>query len=184
MAVAVGWVMAPALPDESGMVPVGNETDFLTVAFLRHAQSQPPGNPPDLFLAVFADGEHQPREKIPSDAEQRVGLVFRLVAGAAERDLAPGAEKGDSPHLPERPEGCFAQMGTVPFFQCDKPRVMSGGHVFRSQTVGILEQPAELKPRVADYARVRCAAGGIFADEVIDDPVKIPLKVYRVEGDF
>jgi uncharacterized Fe-S cluster-containing protein len=26
---------------------------------------------------------------------------------------APG--KGDSPHLPERPEGCFAQMGTVPF---------------------------------------------------------------------
>jgi hypothetical protein len=25
------------------------------------------------------------------------------------------AGKGDSPHLPERPEGCFAQMGTVPF---------------------------------------------------------------------
>ncbi len=25
-------------------------------------------------------------------------------------------EKGDSPHLPERPGGCFAQMGTVPFF--------------------------------------------------------------------
>ena len=25
-------------------------------------------------------------------------------------------EKGDSPLLPERPEGCFAQMGTVPFF--------------------------------------------------------------------
>jgi len=28
-------------------------------------------------------------------------------------------EKGDSPHLPERPEGCFAQMGTVPFFRLD-----------------------------------------------------------------
>ncbi len=27
----------------------------------------------------------------------------------------PGRGKGDSPHLPERPEGCFAQMGTVPF---------------------------------------------------------------------
>jgi hypothetical protein len=25
-------------------------------------------------------------------------------------------EKGDSPHLPERPGGCFAQMGTVPLF--------------------------------------------------------------------
>ena len=27
------------------------------------------------------------------------------------------AEKGDSPYLPGRPEGCFAQMGTVPFFR-------------------------------------------------------------------
>ncbi len=27
----------------------------------------------------------------------------------------PGAGKGDSPHLPERPDGCFAQKGTVPF---------------------------------------------------------------------
>ena len=25
-----------------------------------------------------------------------------------------GVQKGDSPHLPERPEGCCAQMGTVP----------------------------------------------------------------------
>ena len=29
----------------------------------------------------------------------------------------PSAEKGDSPHLPERPGGCCAQMGTVPFFR-------------------------------------------------------------------
>lgn len=29
------------------------------------------------------------------------------------------SEKGDSPHLPERPCGCFAQMGTVPFFTAD-----------------------------------------------------------------
>jgi general secretion pathway protein E len=32
---------------------------------------------------------------------------------ACLREIAGG--KGDSPHLPERPEGCFAQMGTVPF---------------------------------------------------------------------
>ena len=31
------------------------------------------------------------------------------------------AEKGDSPHLPERPEGCCAQMGTVPFFRPASP---------------------------------------------------------------
>jgi len=31
-------------------------------------------------------------------------------------DLDSGKEKGDGPHLPERPAGCFAQMGTVPLF--------------------------------------------------------------------
>jgi hypothetical protein len=42
--------------------------------------------------------------------------------------VAPGLcrtrrEKGYSPHLPERPCGCFAQMGTVPFFPA-APRVV------------------------------------------------------------
>ena len=32
--------------------------------------------------------------------------------------VQPG--KGDGPHLPERPEGCFAQMGSVPF---SRPRI-------------------------------------------------------------
>jgi len=30
-------------------------------------------------------------------------------------ELLASRGKGDSPHLPERPSGCFAQMGTVPF---------------------------------------------------------------------
>jgi 2-amino-4-hydroxy-6-hydroxymethyldihydropteridine diphosphokinase len=36
--------------------------------------------------------------------------------GAFQNDTC-WSEKGDSPHLPERPRGCFAQMGTVPFFR-------------------------------------------------------------------
>jgi GNAT superfamily N-acetyltransferase len=44
-------------------------------------------------------------------------------------------EKGDSPHLPERPEGCFAQMGTVPFFP--PSRVLAhAGIVQRTITAG------------------------------------------------
>jgi hydrogenase maturation protein HypF len=35
------------------------------------------------------------------------------VWGGEVLEYGPG--KGDSPHLPERPSGCFAQMGTVPF---------------------------------------------------------------------
>jgi glucosamine--fructose-6-phosphate aminotransferase (isomerizing) len=43
---------------------------------------------------------------LDSCLRQSVGQVANL----------SGREKGDSPHLPERPGGCFAQMGTVPFF--------------------------------------------------------------------
>jgi BlaI family transcriptional regulator, penicillinase repressor len=40
----------------------------------------------------------------------------RLDPGEIERlRQLLSAGKGDSPHLPERPKGCFAQMGTVPF---------------------------------------------------------------------
>jgi len=34
------------------------------------------------------------------------------------------AEKGDSPHLPERPGGSFAHLGTVPFFRCETPMLI------------------------------------------------------------
>ncbi len=51
-------------------------------------------------------------------------------------------EKGDSPHLPERPEGCFAQMGTVPFFQ--RKHI----HVFRIDSLRALaDAQANLQPR-------------------------------------
>ena len=37
-------------------------------------------------------------------------------------DPASAGGKGDSPHLPERPGGCFAQMGTVPFSPAGTPQ--------------------------------------------------------------
>ena len=61
------------------------------------------------------------------EGAKKEATMFTILAGPArsgktERLLtryraALGPEKGDSPHLPERPEGCFAQMGTVPFFR-------------------------------------------------------------------
>jgi superfamily II DNA/RNA helicase len=41
--------------------------------------------------------------------------VLVVVAEILLNRLLHSGRKGDSPHLPERPEGCFAQMGTVPF---------------------------------------------------------------------
>ncbi len=46
----------------------------------------------------------------------RATLAYRRRAMEQQGGMAEGREKGDSPHLPGRPEGCFAQMGTVPFF--------------------------------------------------------------------
>ncbi len=45
------------------------------------------------------------------------GLASKLETAAARAEKV--REKGDCPHLPERPEGCFAQMGTVPLFPAD-----------------------------------------------------------------
>ena len=41
----------------------------------------------------------------------RIGVVV------TEAGNVSVGKKGDSPHLPERPAGCCAQMGTVPFFR-------------------------------------------------------------------
>ena len=60
---------------------------------------------------------------------------------------------------------------------------MPGGHVLRPDAVGIVEQPAELQPGIADDARVGRAAGRILANEVIDDACELLLEVHRVEGD-
>ena len=51
-----------------------------------------------------------------------VVTIYRegILSAAADRR---GGKKGDSPHLPERPEGCLAQMGTVPFFPPESNRI-------------------------------------------------------------
>ncbi len=53
-------------------------------------------------------------------------LAVELAKASLWLDIGPEEEKGDSPHLPERPATNlrsvpgFAQMGTVPFFQLDQ----------------------------------------------------------------
>jgi hypothetical protein len=84
---------------------------------------------PDFFgddILVDARAIPTPGTELPSE-----NFLLRLLPGyetllltvSESRDndvavrLEDGEEKGDSPHLPERPGGCFAQMGTVPFFR-------------------------------------------------------------------
>jgi hypothetical protein len=44
----------------------------------------------------------------------RTMAMERVVDLLAEKGDSPQAEKGDRPHFPGRPDGCFTQKGTVP----------------------------------------------------------------------
>src|SRR3972149_4614889 len=53
--------------------------------------------------------------ELVADAPQGLCPGCLLKRGLETHTFATEGGKGDSPHLPERPEGCFAQMGTDPF---------------------------------------------------------------------
>ena len=61
---------------------------------------------------------------------------------------------------------------------------MAGGYEVGADAVGIVEQPAELQPGVADDARIGRSTGSVLGDEVIDDPREFLLEVDRVERDI
>jgi serine/threonine protein kinase len=48
---------------------------------------------------------------VGNKTRREISLAVKILR---DRLGTPARGKGDSPHLPERPEGCFAQMGTVP----------------------------------------------------------------------
>jgi hypothetical protein len=48
-----------------------------------------------------------------------VSMPYPFGRKTRAKAVPPRSEKGDTPHLPERPEGCCAQMGTVPFLADD-----------------------------------------------------------------
>ena len=58
---------------------------------------------------------------------------------------------------------------------------MAGGHVLGPDVVGIVEQLAELQPRVADDARIGRPTGRVLGDEIIDDPRELLLEIDRIE---
>ena len=63
------------------------------------------------------------RLRMPLDGESY--SAEPLYQAALDEAVAmPRPGKGDSPHLPERPFGCFAQMGTVPFSHPDMPQAL------------------------------------------------------------
>ncbi len=82
------------------------------------AKIRPPGSKSitnrALVCAALADGESVLIGALDSEDTRAMIEALRLLGIAVDHDPARRG-KGDRPHLPKRPEGCFAQMGPVPF---------------------------------------------------------------------
>jgi penicillin-binding protein 2 len=106
----LGRALADALATEeppAARGPLAEELDYHVMA-------------DDVPAAAAAEIEDHPRQFPGVKIIRRLRRTYPAGALAAHvlgyLGPAPAAEKGDCPHLPERPEGCLAQMGTVPFF--------------------------------------------------------------------
>ncbi len=85
---------------------------------------------------------------------ERDDTVRVVAVGTQARVL--GEEKGDRPHLPERPGGCSAQMGTVPFFRPLAPENVEAAVrlMENTQLIGALD----LEQGFAEAARLAAEA--------------------------
>ena len=66
--------------DETHVLMVGHETDFLALAPLRKIEARLRCQLANGRFFVIADGKQEPREPFPRDAEHDVRLVFTGVA--------------------------------------------------------------------------------------------------------
>jgi len=89
-------------------------------------------------------------------------IVVAPVGDAILTQLAVG--KGDSPHLPERPSGCFAQMGTVPFSDVTWIHVLPKPGVMDPVAQSAIEAIADFGIRVEAVRTLKKYAVGPLAD--------------------
>lgn len=98
----------------------------------------------------FSQGFHpKPRMTFPS----ALAVGIEGLDEVMEVELAE-AGKGDSPHLPERPEGCFAQMGTVPFSTAEELL----RRLAPQAPPGLVFRAVEVLPEGAKKARLQTAS--------------------------
>ncbi len=90
------------MADIPGLIEGASEGAGLGHEFLRHIQRAG-------ILVHLVEPE-------PTDGTEPLANYRAIRTELETYDAQLPREKGDSPHLPERPKGCFAQMGTVPFF--------------------------------------------------------------------
>ncbi|MGA2059525.1 MAG: DNA mismatch repair endonuclease MutL [Thermoguttaceae bacterium] len=102
-------------------------------------------------------------------------LLSTLRSKFLTTDLNTPGKKGDSPHLPERPEGCCAQMGTVPFFPAGGEDPSGGHDAARAQ---------QMRQELVDWAKGKVAGwdAKALAEPVIPGGERRPLGFYSLDS--
>jgi len=101
--------------DDPGMASSQNEQDNRRYAVAAGVPMLEPADSQEAYQYTLAAIEISRRWQIPVLLRLTTRVCHSKSVVQPEPPAEPPRGKGDSPHLPERPEGCFAQMGTVPF---------------------------------------------------------------------
>jgi len=145
--------------DKTGVVAVGNETDFLGFGFVTDGQTEAAGVLADLVFAKAAQGKLHKVEGVPGHAEQEIGLVFVRIDAAQKTlvgTLGAGLDAG----------------------------VVAGDKRLGRQRAGAFEERQEFHLFVAAHAGVGGLAALIGRDEIVDDGLlEQVLVIDDVKGD-
>jgi two-component system, sensor histidine kinase and response regulator len=106
------------------MLPGMSGIEATKIIRLREQEER---RPPVYIIAITANVMQDGRERCLAAGmddylskpvrRNKLAEILRKCRPVDRPENDPATEaKGDSPHLPERPEGCCAQMGTVPLF--------------------------------------------------------------------
>ena len=136
----------PTTLDETMVIAVGDETDFLAVGLLRNAES-----------VLFRD-----RADSPASAFRRWERSL-----ASESRSRARTESSSDPSSDPANAATASRRPPLP-----SAGVMAGGDGVGADRLRVIPQLAELQPGVADDARVRRAGLQVFVDEVILNPAR------------
>jgi hypothetical protein len=133
---------------------LSNEADFLAVFFLGYVQAELSRVFANGRLLEFANWEQHPLEQVWPDAKQDVRLIFTGINAAEQLQLA---------------------------FLADQTSIVAGRDIGSADTIGIIEEFAELDSVVAHHARIRRSAPSVLIDKVVDDAAKFGLQIECVK---